>query len=154
MNARPLELYESQGNPNRLTKAQIEHRRESEIRIGTSVLKIPAEVYGNPVARKKWKELSKLYDGFSFVSSSDADLIGQYCLAWADYCDLREKRNTLDPADIENALVIQASINKINDQLIKMGDRLFLNPLAKIKNIPKREGKREDPLEAAGFGDI
>jgi len=39
------------------------------------------------------------------------------------------------------------------DMLIKMEDRLFLNPLAKVKNIPKAESKKEDPV-ADRFGNL
>jgi len=35
-----------------------------------------------------------------------------------------------------------------------MEDRLFLNPLSKVKNVPKKEPKKEDPLDKKGFGNV
>jgi hypothetical protein len=41
------------------------------------------------------------------------------------------------------------------DMLIKMEDRLFLNPLSKVKNIPKKEEPgKTDPLASKGFGNV
>lgn len=50
-------------------------------------------------------------------------------------------------------LGFDTAINKKMDMLIKMEDRLFLNPLAKIKNIPKKEKKTESDPNAGMFGD-
>lgn len=52
-------------------------------------------------------------------------------------------------ASIEGILKIETAINKKMDMLLKMQDRLFLNPLAKIKNVPKP--KKEDK-PASKFG--
>jgi len=50
-------------------------------------------------------------------------------------------------ASLEGALKIETAINKKMDMLLKMQDRLFLNPLAKVKNVPKpREEKSESPM--------
>jgi hypothetical protein len=35
-----------------------------------------------------------------------------------------------------------------------MEDRLFLNPLAKVKNVPKKEKPKADPLGDKGFGNV
>lgn len=40
-------------------------------------------------------------------------------------------------ASIEGILKLETAINKKMDMLLKMQDRLFLNPLAKVKNVPK-----------------
>ena len=42
-------------------------------------------------------------------------------------------------------LTFDSALNKKMDMLIKMEDRLFLSPLAKLKNIPKREKPVKDP---------
>lgn len=55
---------------------------------------------------------------------------------------------------VDGVLKIDTAINKKMDMLIKMEDRLFLNPLAKVKNVPKQEKKSDDPLAAKGFGNI
>lgn len=53
---------------------------------------------------------------------------------------------------VQGYLKIDTQINKKRDLLIKLSDRLFLNPLAKVKNVGKQPEKRpEDPIENAGF---
>jgi hypothetical protein len=62
------------------------------------------------------------------------------------------RKQLRDLFSINAILTIETAINKKMDMLIKMEDRLFLNPLAKIKNVPKKEVKEEDP-NASMFGD-
>jgi len=62
-----------------------------------------------------------------------------YCKAYSDYQRLLE-------GDDETA------VNKKMDMLIKMQDRLFLNPLAKIKNIPKQKKEEKPVSKFAKFG--
>lgn len=50
---------------------------------------------------------------------------------------------------------LDKAINAKMDALVKMEDRLFLNPLAKIKNVPKKPPEEEKTeLDQNGFGDI
>lgn len=58
------------------------------------------------------------------------------------------KKQIRDLFAISGILTIETAINRKMDMLIKMEDRLFLNPLAKVKNVPKKEEKKEDPLES------
>lgn len=55
---------------------------------------------------------------------------------------------------VDGVLKIDTAINKKMDMLIKMEDRLFLNPLSKVKNVPKKENKPTDPLADKGFGNV
>ncbi|QEY34626.1 terminase [Caproiciproducens galactitolivorans] len=52
------------------------------------------------------------------------------------------KKQLRDMISVSALLSIESAINKKMDMLIKMEDRLFLNPLAKIKNVPKKEEKK------------
>ena len=48
---------------------------------------------------------------------------------------------------------LDTAINKKMDMLIKMEDRLFLNPLAKVKNVPKvKEEKPKNKFDKFGTG--
>lgn len=56
---------------------------------------------------------------------------------------------------VSGIIQIDKAINSKIQLLTAMSDRLFLNPLSKIKNIPrKKEKPKETPLEKAGFGDL
>ena len=62
------------------------------------------------------------------------------------------KKQLRDMISVNALLSVEAAINKKMDMLIKMEDRLFLNPLAKVKSIPKKE--KEEPTQSkwAAFG--
>lgn len=55
-------------------------------------------------------------------------------------------------ATVEGILKIETAINKKMDMLIKMQDRLFLNPLAKVKNVPKPKKEEKPTSKFARFG--
>lgn len=178
-NAQPIDLLLAKGNKH-LTKTEIEHRKNSEIRIGEKKLQCPDFVKSDAEAHKKWKEIMKIYKDIDFVSSGDAGLLGRYCKTFSEYkhllkayqrvseihydCDdLNEALDdTIIEDDEEKALFsykvkkqirdlfaigaimsIETAINKKMDMLIKMEDRLFLNPLSKVKNVPKQEPEKE-----------
>lgn len=49
-------------------------------------------------------------------------------------------------------MAMDKAINAKMAALVQMEDRLFLSPLAKVKNVPKEpEKKEEDPLSKRGF---
>lgn len=53
------------------------------------------------------------------------------------------KKQLRDMISINAMLSVETAINKKMDMLIKMEDRLFLNPLSKVKNVPKKTNKAE-----------
>lgn len=55
-------------------------------------------------------------------------------------------------ASVEGVLKIENAINKKMDMLLKLQDRLFLNPLAKVKNVPKQKKEEKAPSKFAKFG--
>ena len=172
------------------TNDEIQERIDSEIRLGTSDLKCPAFVRSDKVAYRRWKELIVLFDGFSFVSSSDIGHMARCCCAYSEYQDLIARRRAIadmggfDPQE-ESAILdefeeklgakqakkmwekvnfilssagvqsLDKSINSKMSALQAAEDRLFLNPLAKIKSVPikKAEPKQEDSAENQMFGD-
>lgn len=55
---------------------------------------------------------------------------------------------------LAGVLAVDKALNAKMSTLVQMEDRLFLNPLAKIRNVPKKEVKQDDPLGDKGFGNI
>lgn len=185
-NAKPVSILQAEGKKH-LTKAEIEKRKKSEIKVGSSVLKCPAFVKKNVVAYKKWQEVLEVYKDVDFVSSGDIGLLARYCMSFSEYENLLECRDTINKIDsflaeeiieaeevlseklsdrqitrlfrkmdflisVDGLMAIETSINKKMDMLIKMEDRLFLNPLAKIKNIPKETKEEEQQSKWSSFG--
>ena len=64
------------------------------------------------------------------------------------------KKQLRDLFAIGGVLAIETAINKKMDMLIKMEDRMFLNPLAKVRNVPKKEPEKVDHLKDQGFGNV
>jgi len=175
--SKPIQLYIAKGNPNRLTKSEIKRREEDEIKLGAKNMKCPSYVKNDAPAFAKWKEIIKIYKDIDFVSSGDVDLLGMYCMSHSQYLRLMDQQRRIDRFEANYSkleeyfdaellegldaffkfgpvMQLEAAINKKMDMLIKMEDRLFLSPLSKVKNIPKKEVKKEDPLANKGFGNV
>jgi phage terminase small subunit len=68
------------------------------------------------------------------------------------YAEVKAIQYLSQLASIEGTLKLDGAINKKMDMLIKMQDRLFLNPLAKVKNIPKPAKEKEKTSKFGRFG--
>jgi phage terminase small subunit len=176
-NAQPIDILRANGRKH-LTKAEVTQRKKSEIKLGDNKLKCPDFIKSDVEAFKKWKEITKIYKDIDFVSSGDVGLLARYCMTFSEYQRLLINRKSVEEFEInwdsrwdvmfpleirdgisrllklDTVLQLESAINKKMDMLIKMEDRLFLNPLAKVKNVPKKEPEQVDPLAAKGFGNI
>ena len=158
--AKPLQLHLVNGNKRHLTKEEIASRQKQErkLRSGAKSYKPSAQVEADPVALELFKKLKKLYKSIEFVEGLDEMIINRYCLLSSqaeaierllvgmnedvDKCEEIGDRIALYKA-ISGAM---SGLNRLRDMLVKLEDRLFLNPTARIKNVPKRESKKEvDP---------
>lgn len=185
-NGQPIDILTASGKKH-LTKAEIQQRKDSEIKLGASRLKCPDYVKADPVALKKWRELTKDYykaaadGGVDLVKSSDTGILAMYCKTFSEYQELlnayqrvgnihydcselddyidgaedfnyKIKKQLRDLFSINAILTIETAINKKMDMLIKMQDRLFLNPLAKVKNVPQKPKESKAPSKFGRFG--
>lgn len=176
-NGQPVNLILANGRSHHLTKTVIEQRKAAEIKTGTQTLRCPDYVKNDVNAFKRWKEIIKIYKDVDFVSSGDVGMLARYCMTHSEYLRLLDNRKHLEALEadwsqydnilpdnfsdrieqilkLNPLLQLETAINKKMDLLIKMEDRSFLNPLAKIKNIPKKEPEKVDPLASRGFGDV
>lgn len=201
-NGKPISLHIAEGNPNRLTKAEIQARKDNEIKLGKSELdkfKPPSFVKNDVIAFSHWKQCLKEYkvaaeQNIELLTSSDVGLLAMYCRTYSEYEKLLNQYQKLEKiainqdvfeeyfegiyekaaanhedvrafglkvqmylsqlASIEGILKIETANNKKMDMLIKMQDRLFLNPLSKVKSVlkPKKEEKPASKFEKFGAG--
>ena len=178
-NAQPIELIKANGKSHHITKAEIERRKEAEIKLGGKELLCPGYVKNDVAAFSKWREIKHIYKDVDFVSSGDTGLLGRYCMTFSEYLKLLEKMKEMSNIyndDVEDyldnseefdykvkkqimnmittdgILRIETAINKKMDMLIKMEDRLFLNPLSKVKNVPKQEPIKPHNLLESEYG--
>lgn len=173
----PISILKQTGKKH-LTKAEIAERTKSEVKTGDKKIKVPEYVKKDLIAYKKWQEILLIYKDVEFVSSGDSGFLARYCLTYSEYLGLIERRNRLVsmyadwreykevlPEEFRIAvdemfkhdyeLQLETAINKKMELLIKMEDRSFLNPLAKVKGIPRKEKKPgKTPLQQRGFGNV
>jgi len=173
--AKPIALHIAEGNPTRLTKAEIKARQENEIKLGNTNLKgvkAPEYVRLDVIAYTKWQSVMKNYkdaanQGIEVITTSDVEVLAKYCTTYSEYLSLIDRRRRIDNIDfvgldpklmnslkgekrnsmnellrLKEILSLESAINKKHEILIKLEDRLFLNPLAKVKNVPKKEKEK------------
>lgn len=173
-NGQPIDILTANGKKH-LTKAEIDHRKKSEIRLGNNKLKCPPFVKTDIEAYAKWREITKIYKDIDFVSSGDVGLLARYCMTFSEYLKLLTQKNQIerfeinyermleqfDPELLEGldtffkmdpVMKLDNAINKKMDMLIKMEDRLFLTPLAKVKNVPQKPKEEKQVSKFAKFG--
>lgn len=93
---------------------------------------------------KTYSEYEGLLEAYQRIEqiAADSEPLNQYILEQDDFTK-RAMTQIAQLASIDGILKVENSINKKMDMLIKLQDRLFLNPLAKVKNVPqpKRDEK-------------
>jgi len=159
-NAQPIAILKQAGRKH-LTKAEIEAREAAEIKLGVADLKKikpPIFVKNDAVAYKYWKQHMKEFEeaakeGIEILSTADVGALAMYCKTYSEYESLIKKRDIAEAdsesLEISEILKLETAINKKMDMLLKMQDRLFLNPLARVKNVPKKEPvKLYNPMES------
>ncbi len=154
MGGRPgktIDWHIANGNRRHLSKEEIATRQEHESSVKSGVKNFKAHEYvmKNMVALNMFKKLKKLFKNIDCIEGMDENIINRYCLLVAE-ADALEKLLITMNDDVDNceeyseriqlykAISGTAStLNKMRDMLLKIEDRLLLNPTARIKNIPK-----------------
>ena len=172
----PIDILIAKGKKH-LTKEEIDIRKKGEIKFGNEALLCPAYVKSDTTAFSKWREIKHIYNDVDFVSSSDIGLLGRYCMTHSEYIRLLNQKKHIEEFEVNYEKLLEHfnpellegldaffkfgpimqldnAINKKMDMLIKMEDRLFLNPLAKVRNVPKKEKQVADPLKDQGFENV
>jgi len=162
-NGKPIQLIKSEGNKRHLTKAEIEHREKFEQALYTGIkFKERKSVKEDPVAHKEFLRLRKLYKHIQYVDGLDEAIINRYCLLTSKEQALQKLLDRMnddidDCEDFKDRMALYktisgtlAGINKVRDMILKLEDRLFLNPTARIKSIPKKpkDEDENDPMAA------
>jgi len=165
--AKPVQLHLLNGNTRHLTKEAIADRIEHEqkLRSGHKDYKPSPSVKKDPAALAMFKKLRKLYQEIEYVEGLDEMIINRYCLLTGEVASLEQlvvvMRQDLDQCDkfLERIKLYQSidsvlgKLGRDREMMLKLEDRLFLNPTSRVKNIPKRPAKRTTDPHAGMFGD-
>jgi phage terminase small subunit len=158
--SKPTQLLKLEGKSHR-TKKELEHREKAEksLYTGTTFKESPA-VKSDPISHKEFLRLKKLYKKIEYVDGLDEQIINRYCMLISQEQALskmmsRMKMDIDEVEDVEDRMTIYQAIAgvtdktmKTRDMLLKLEDRLFLNPTTRIKSIPKNppEEKKESAM--------
>lgn len=159
--SKPVQLIKLEGNKDRRTKAELEHREkmEKKLQTGTLFREEPA-TKADPVAHKEFLRLRKLYKEIEFVEGLDQATINRYCQLKGQEDFLQDLyvqvKNSIDAAKqvskkmalYEDMKDIITKQNQVRDKMLKLEDRLFLNPVSRMRSIPKKppEGEKKSPM--------
>lgn len=160
-NAIPIDLLEKQGNKH-MTNDEIEQRRKAENIIqklgfnDLSKIKYPSKITNNKNALKYWKDTLGIYkkaiqEGIEVLALSDLEILADYCIICSRVDKYTEIHDDIIENDIDN-LVLLGKIDSIINRNMKLKldiqNKLFLNPLARIKfAFAQREPEKNDVEE-------
>ena len=97
-----------------------------------------------------FRKLKRLYKDIVYVDGLDENIINRYCLIHAETVTLghglvmlsnrlEEVEEFTEKIEIMNQINnITNTVYKLREMLLKIEDRLLLNPTARIKNVPKK----------------
>lgn len=144
--SKPVQLIKLEGKSHR-TKKELEHREKAEKSLYTGTnFKESTAVKSDPVAHKEFLRLKKLYKKIEYVDGLDEQIINRYCMLVSQENALHEMI-AKSKHDVEKIELFK-EINKTRGMLLKLEDRLFLNPTARVKAIPKNppEDNKSSPM--------
>lgn len=164
--AKPIDLHIVEGRKH-LTKREIAERKNQENSLKSNTTFRPNEkVKNNPVALKMFKKLKKLYAKIDYVEGLDENIINRYCLLSAESNALESLLNKMSE-DVENCKEyteriqlyksitgIERNLNQNRNMLLKIEDRLFLNPTSRVKNVPKKPEEKPKTEFDRKFGNV
>ncbi|WP_077616920.1 phage terminase small subunit P27 family [Caenibacillus caldisaponilyticus] len=159
----PIELQLINGNKNRLTKSEIEQRREAEKKIKPKSNKVKPPAWLNDVAKKEFKRIVKEMQELEILTNVDVDALALYCDAYASYI---ECTRIID----EEGMMVEytnkaAETNKVPhplltkkkqlaEQMKALATEMGLTPASRAKlAMPKEQPKEPTEFERL-FGDV
>ncbi|MEA4919372.1 MAG: P27 family phage terminase small subunit [Clostridiaceae bacterium] len=164
--SKPINLMLLEGKTH-LTKKQIADRLAKEESLRTKRAVNPnKKVEENPCAFEMFKKLQELYKNIEYVDGLDENIINRYCLLTAEVDSMEqllERMNSdIDKCESSGQMVtmyksisgLEGNLNRSRDMLLKMEDRLFLNPTARVKNVPKKQEKPQETDFDRKFGNV
>ena len=157
----------TEGNPGKRSKEYLEAKAASEISLGSTKFKMPADLKGDDIAVKKWRDLMKLYKDCPYITTADTDAISEYCKMFSEI-SLLEKTRTQIIKDKQNdgatlteihillvSIKIDIQINKKREMINKLRIRLLIDPTARVRAVPISNAPKEKESDGLSqFGDI
>lgn len=161
--SKPVQLLKLEGKSHR-TKKELEHREKAEKSLYTGIkFRESPVVKADPVAHREFLRLKKLYKHIEYIDGLDEQIINRYCMLISQEQSLSNTMNRMwvdieEVETIEERAEIYRSISGVTDKtmktremLLKLEDRMFLNPTSRIKSIPKQPEEENKESAMAQF---
>jgi len=152
---KPAILLKFEGKSH-LSNGDLTARAAAEIKIGDSIFIAPDYIQLDPVALVKWNQILGFYRDATtkdLTTSADIDIIAQYCSLFSEQKYLIEQRMKAKSA--KQKIKFTTALLKNREMLLKYSNHLYLNPIARLRNIPKKMREPEpSQLEMEGFGNV
>lgn len=158
--AKPIHLQLVEGNPNRLTKAEIEARKAGEAKVRPPSDRVKPPVWLGKKAKALFRKLVKDLESTELLTNVDVETLAVYCDAVERYAQATQEIEATgitvvgsQGTPVQNPAVLVAS--KYAGIIAKCASKLGLDPASRASlAIPKESPKKEiTPVEAM-FGDV
>jgi len=167
-NTMPIDVLKQKGKSHHVTKEEENQRRQSENKIkkldldGLKNVKMPTKVKDDLKAAEYWNLQFKHYveaaeRGIYILALSDIDIFTEYCIVSSRLDKINKRLNSIvnddDYANVDIDMINKFEIasNRLLKNKIVLSDKLFLNPIARIKNVPTAEIEKEKTEEEMMF---
>jgi P27 family predicted phage terminase small subunit len=161
--AMPIDIAIARGNKNRLTKKQIEERKEVEDTIKPRANKIDAPEWLDDIGTSEFNRVSELLSEIKLITEADITLLAAYADAYSEYveCSNRIKKDGImidhvNTTGKKNKIVHPLSTKKkqLFEQIKAVATELGMTPSSRAKiAIPKKEKKKPTEFDKM-FGDV
>lgn len=159
-NAKPISMIKGHR-----TKAELAQRKKAEESLYTGeTFRESDAVKNNKIAHAEFNRLTILYSKIAIVDALDQQIINRYCLETANQSALRDRIERLEEEQYKEGVeftqkmeiwkliaTMEAQMIKGKDFLLKYEDRLFMNPVSRIKSIPKTPEEKKELTGIAAY---
>jgi len=154
--AYPYVVMKATNDKNRLTKEELERRKENEPTIKSNALRCPSHLSDG--AKKEWRRIVKLYGEFEkpLLSDLDVNALEIYCEALVTY--RRAMQNVRKTTEVYIDKQDQSKpkknpwlsvANEAAMQIKKYGEILLLDPVSRARvGMAKGNDEADDPMAA------
>lgn len=160
----PVSVQLAKGNPNRLTKAEIEARLDAEENFKPKSDNISPPDWLDKIGKKEWLRVANELEDLNILTNVDIAALGMYCDAYSKYQLATKKINEegmfieyTNKAGATNVIehpAVKAQV-KYAELIKKLCSEFGLTPSSRAKiTLPKQEEEKEESLEDKLFGGL
>ncbi|MBU3135055.1 phage terminase small subunit P27 family [Clostridium gasigenes] len=144
-NKQPVDLILLKGNKAHLTKEEIEHRKNTEVKCDVDNIIPPT--YLLKVQKERFSYLAEQLLNAKIIANLDVETLAKYVLLEEQYRKIQKTISKMDimSDDYDKLLIRQSKVFAMVD---KLGNSLCLNIIARSKvSIPKPEEKKVNKFD-------